>query len=104
MNGLKLLIDLNTETDNLYVETDMVARAMYKIFGFGPRVEVNDSDDPRKITLEAGGRNALGGISTPDVDYLLGASIITFGTDTVCIYEFENKKLSGLEKAGDGLY
>ncbi|HIW13442.1 MAG TPA: hypothetical protein H9891_09850 [Candidatus Salinicoccus stercoripullorum] len=104
MNGLKLLLDLNTETDNLYVETDMEARAMYQIFGFGPLEEENVSDDPRKITFEAGGRNALAGISKPDVDYLLGASIITFGTDTVCIYEFENKKLSGLEKAGDDLY
>src|SRR5699024_1541873 len=104
MNDLKLLLDLNKETDNLYVETDGEARAMYQIYGFGPLEEQDVSDAPRKMTFEAGGGNVLGGISKADVDYLLGANIITFGTDEVCIYEFENKDLSELEKAGDDLY
>ena len=104
MNDLKLLLDLNKETDNLYVETDGEARAMYQIYGFGPLEEQDIADAPRKMTFEAGGGNVLGGISKADVDYLLGANIITFGTDEVCIYEFENKDLSELEKAGDDLY
>ncbi|WP_017548129.1 hypothetical protein [Salinicoccus carnicancri] len=104
MNDLKLLLDLNGETADLYAETDRQARAMYQIYGFGPLEEKDIDDVPRKIMFEAGGSNVLAGIPKGNIDYLLGANIITFGADEVCIYEFENKDPSELERAGEGLY
>ncbi|WP_411843738.1 hypothetical protein [Salinicoccus sp. HZC-1] len=108
MNDLRLMLDLNSEQDNLYIKTGKNCKAMYNIDGFNSPDEderVNSfSDVPEVITLEADGKNVLSSISEIDSENLLATNIITFEENEICIYEFENKKVSNLKKVEDGLY
>lgn len=106
MIEIRLLLDLNSEADNLYIETGHNCRIMYGINGFASYDGDVDSfsDEPKARKIKAGGKNIIGSISQIDVDYMLTFNIVVFEADRVYLYIFKSDKLRNLDEVAKKLY